>query len=410
MKFEKEYKKAAELITPDREQLDRMKANVLKNIEKPSKPVIWQKIAYAGGSVAACAAITLLAVSILPQLRSRESMTDTNASTINLFADKSMEDAVTAGEAAAEDDAMVAQTSSDAICEDAADTASTTAVDNGKIYTEYYQETAENDDAYEETPDESYVIEPVPDRGGIEGGEEVVEIPVSQEPADSGTGSYDNAPNPAEESPSAEIPAEAAEEDVPDEAEEEDEAVPAEVPADAADYDGGNDSGDDVIVEDDVEEDIAEEEYDESAPVEGGYPDETLDYCEATCDADWDAETTETDPGAENPGFYPSYDPMYDATREYDPLSPWSIIMIKADRSEVFFSYKWYLGNKGVYFIINRSKADIISADSMPPVFNSGELTDTVTGEVYRYEFVSEDASMVWLYDDTGLLGEYIIE
>lgn len=407
MKFEEEYKNAAELISPDREQIDRMKANVLKNIEKPSKPVIWQKIAYAGGSVAACAAITLLAVSILPQLRSRESMTDTNASTINLAADKSMEDAVTAGEAAAEDDAMVAQTSSEAMCEAAADTASTTAVDNGKIYTEYYQETAENDDAYEETTDESYVIEPVPDRGGIEGGEEVVEIPVSQEPTDNGTGSYDNAPNPAEEAPSAVIPEEA-EEAVPDEA---DEAVTAEVPADSVDFDGGTDSVDEVIVEDEVEEDIAEEEYDDSAPDEGDYPAETEEYCEEeTCDAAWDEETMETDTGEKNPGFYPVYDPMYDDTRQYDPLSPWSMIMIKADQSEVFFSYKWYLGNKGVYFIKNRNKADIINADSMPPVFNTGELADTVTGKVYRYEFVSEDASLVWLYDDTGLLGEYIIE
>lgn len=79
MKFSEEYKKSAENINPDRQTIDRMKAAVLKELqehpdapaqplEEPKKPLPLRRIAYIGGAVAACAAITVAAVNLVPSL------------------------------------------------------------------------------------------------------------------------------------------------------------------------------------------------------------------------------------------------------------------------------------------------------------------------------------------------------
>lgn len=85
MKFSEEYKKSAENINPDRQTIDRMKAAVLKELqeqpdapaqpaEEPKKPLPLRRIAYIGGAVAACAAITIAAVNLVPSLKASNVM------------------------------------------------------------------------------------------------------------------------------------------------------------------------------------------------------------------------------------------------------------------------------------------------------------------------------------------------
>lgn len=85
MKFSEEYKKSAENINPDRQTIDRMKAAVLKelqehpdapaqSLEEPKKPLPLRRIAYIGGAVAACAAITVAAVNLVPSLKASNVM------------------------------------------------------------------------------------------------------------------------------------------------------------------------------------------------------------------------------------------------------------------------------------------------------------------------------------------------
>lgn len=85
MKFSEEYKKSAENMNPDRQTINRMKAAVLKELqeqpdapaqplEEPKKPLPLRRIAYIGGAVAACAAITVAAVNLVPSLKASNVM------------------------------------------------------------------------------------------------------------------------------------------------------------------------------------------------------------------------------------------------------------------------------------------------------------------------------------------------
>ena len=90
MKFSEEYKKSAENMNPDRQTIDRMKAAVLKELqehpdapaqplEEPKKPLPLRRIAYIGGAVAACAAITVAAVNLVPSLKASNVMISSGA-------------------------------------------------------------------------------------------------------------------------------------------------------------------------------------------------------------------------------------------------------------------------------------------------------------------------------------------
>ena len=90
MKFSEEYKKSAENMNPDRQTINRMKAAVLKELqeqpdapaqplEEPKKPLPLRRIAYIGGAVAACAAITIAAVNLVPSLKASNVMISSGA-------------------------------------------------------------------------------------------------------------------------------------------------------------------------------------------------------------------------------------------------------------------------------------------------------------------------------------------
>jgi len=69
MNFKDEYKNAAGDLTPDRACVDRMKAAVLRDISRP-KVFPYKRVAVVGGAFAACAVITVAAITVIPMLRS----------------------------------------------------------------------------------------------------------------------------------------------------------------------------------------------------------------------------------------------------------------------------------------------------------------------------------------------------
>ena len=130
MKFSEEYKKSAENINPDRQTIDRMKAAVLKELqeqpdapaqplEEPKKPLPLRRIAYIGGAVAACAAITVAAVNLVPSLKASNAMISSGA-----IADSSASAAEIAGnETAAPEFLMIQNAATAGSAEDIAEEA-----------------------------------------------------------------------------------------------------------------------------------------------------------------------------------------------------------------------------------------------------------------------------------------------
>ena len=130
MKFSEEYKKSAENINPDRQTIDRMKAAVLKELqeqpdapaqplEEPKKPLPLRRIAYIGGAVAACAAITVAAVNLVPSLKASNAMISSGA-----IADSSASAAEIAGnETAAPEFSMIQNAATAGSAEDIAEKA-----------------------------------------------------------------------------------------------------------------------------------------------------------------------------------------------------------------------------------------------------------------------------------------------
>lgn len=130
MKFSEEYKKSAENMNPDRQTIDRMKAAVLKELqehpdaptqplEEPKKPLPLRRIAYIGGAVAACAAITVAAVNLVPSLKASNVMISSGA-----IADSSVAAAEIAGnETAAPEFSMIQNAATAGSAEDIAEEA-----------------------------------------------------------------------------------------------------------------------------------------------------------------------------------------------------------------------------------------------------------------------------------------------
>lgn len=130
MNFSEEYKKSAENMNPDRQTIDRMKAAVLKELqehpdapaqplEEPKKPLPLRRIAYIGGAVAACAAITVAAVNLVPSLKASNVMISSGA-----IADSSASAAEIAGnETAAPEFSMIQNAATAGSAEDIAEEA-----------------------------------------------------------------------------------------------------------------------------------------------------------------------------------------------------------------------------------------------------------------------------------------------
>ena len=130
MKLSEEYKKSAENMNPDRQTIDRMKAAVLKELqeqpdapaqplEEPKKPLPLRRIAYIGGAVAACAAITVAAVNLVPSLKASNAMISSGA-----IADSSASAAEIAGnETAAPEFSMIQNAATAGSAEDIAEEA-----------------------------------------------------------------------------------------------------------------------------------------------------------------------------------------------------------------------------------------------------------------------------------------------
>ncbi|MGN0686946.1 MAG: hypothetical protein ACI4KA_02425 [Oscillospiraceae bacterium] len=76
MNFSEEYKSAVNIMDPSPEAMERMKKNIIAMTSQPQKKAFpFKKLAYAGSAVAACAVLTIAAVSILPSLDTKNTMT-----------------------------------------------------------------------------------------------------------------------------------------------------------------------------------------------------------------------------------------------------------------------------------------------------------------------------------------------
>ena len=73
MDFKNEYRKAVEEISPDKTELERMKANVLEAASQRKKPLPIKKISLWGGAVAACAVIGVAVAVIAPRINTSDS-------------------------------------------------------------------------------------------------------------------------------------------------------------------------------------------------------------------------------------------------------------------------------------------------------------------------------------------------
>ncbi len=106
MNFKEEYKKSADSISPDKEAIDRMKAAVLaKAAEGPErsaaesrKPLPLKRIAIIGGAAAACAVITISAISLLPSIRSANDLVEEASSSAVSMTDNAISDSSAAND------------------------------------------------------------------------------------------------------------------------------------------------------------------------------------------------------------------------------------------------------------------------------------------------------------------------
>lgn len=106
MNFKEEYKKSADSISPDKEAIDRMKAAVLaKAAEGPErsaaesrKPLPLKRIAIIGGAAAACAVITISAISLLPSIRSANDLVEEASSSAVSMAEDAVSDSSAAND------------------------------------------------------------------------------------------------------------------------------------------------------------------------------------------------------------------------------------------------------------------------------------------------------------------------
>lgn len=283
MKFSEEYKKAAKELNPSQKQINRMTANVISEIKSPKKPFAMQKIAYIGGTVAACAVITVTAVTVLPHLKSKSSLTDNSAPAIENMLDKS-------GDSAAEEFLSVQVT--------------TAAIDYPAVETEADKIT-EHDAAFDETEKENP--------------EDISENEITDKSM--------------EETPQA-----------PSEPEEPADYMASDAPAAA---DSGGEAGDELeevfigeTAEGTMEPDFAEEVILEE-PAAAEEPAET---CEADFTDEW--ETAEWDSATEEADNEVEYDPTEDWDAEYTPTEPYSIMQV-GDEMYIMYrwfrdSASWY--------------------------------------------------------------------
>ena len=187
MNFKDEYKKSAESISPDREAIDRMKAAVMAKLaeeqgefpevpaepaklpeaaesEPHRKPLPLKRIAFIGGTVAACAVITVSAVTLLPNLRADSSLINEEAGTSSAAMAEDTAHSSTTGYQG--NDEAVGDVQDDA-CEDA-----DCAVDISDDDLNKGNQNPGNSDAQEEYPPESANEITVPTEGldGYDGG------------------------------------------------------------------------------------------------------------------------------------------------------------------------------------------------------------------------------------------------
>ncbi|MBQ8171827.1 MAG: hypothetical protein IJZ95_07570, partial [Oscillospiraceae bacterium] len=92
MDFKAEYKKSAEIMTPSPEAMERMKNNILaQTVNAPAKkPIPLKRVSMIGGAVAACAVISVSAVTLLPMTKTPDSMVANGTGSHAMSSDNNM--------------------------------------------------------------------------------------------------------------------------------------------------------------------------------------------------------------------------------------------------------------------------------------------------------------------------------
>lgn len=385
MDFKTEYKAAAESMTPSREQLDRMKANILSQTAKPRKPA-FTRAAYIGGTVAACAVITLTAVTLLPVLKDAGKLTNSDQSVLagSSAPETSANNGIafwdneTAKDTAAPADSEFEETP---ICEE--DAGCVTAETAEFSYEIAIDDTlAESEEISNPTCGDAPETPAVPNDFVEMGG--ATTLPADNSSAGS---TSDKA---YEEITAAEEPSNSPEEpEVWDESEElveteEWECITEEwAECETAEFD-------------ETWLDETECAYEETMECE--YSDETCEAASETIEADWG------DYEEPNEDFPPDLDPE---VAVYRPNK----LILSDNQTTLWLSYRYPRLSGTFKYAKTDFFIDVSAETDFPAVYDSTELSDVRSGRTFRVEFTNEDGSSIWLYDDLGqFIGEYIKE
>lgn len=87
MDFREEYKNSAETLSPDKQTVERMKSAVLQQTTAPRKAFPFKRVAYIGGTVAACFIIGVVGISLANRTDSGISIAAENMSSSAVISD-----------------------------------------------------------------------------------------------------------------------------------------------------------------------------------------------------------------------------------------------------------------------------------------------------------------------------------
>lgn len=391
MDFKTEYKAAAESMTPSREQLDRMKANILSQTAKPRKPA-FTRAAYIGGTVAACAVVTLTAVTLLPVLKDAGKLTNSNQSVLSGSSAPETDsnkgiafwDNETAKDTAAAADSEFEETP---VCEDNADCVPTETA-------EFSHEIA-IDDAYAES--EEWTNDEGAENPGMAG-----EVPVVPNDV-TGSGIVDTVLTDKSDNDST--------------ADNGAEITDAEEPADFPEETEAWDEPEEWDYAETAEEmECITEEWTEceTAEFDETWLDETECAYEETMECEYSEETCESASETMEEDWVDYEKPIEHSPPDLDPTEAIyrpNKLILSDNQKTLWLSYRYPRLSGTFKYTKTDFTIDVSAETDFPAVFESAKLSDVRSGRTFRVEFTTEDTSSFWLYDDSGhFIGEYIKE
>ena len=379
MDFKTEYKAAAESMTPSREQLDRMKANILSQTAKPRKPA-FTRAAYIGGTVAACAVVTLTAVTLLPVLKDAGKLTNSSQSVLTGGSAPETSTAFwgmeSAKDTAAPADSEFVET---LVCEENADCVTA--------------ETAEF--SYEIAIDDTFAESEAMENPTCGDAPEAPAVP--NDAVDMGSGYTE----PADKSNAVSTGDKSYEE-----------ITAADEPADYPEEPEAWDEPEELVETEEWE--CVTEEWSEcgTAEFDETWLDETECAYEETMECEYSEETCEVDCETSEEDWVDYEKPIEHSPPDLDPTEAVyrpNKLILSDNQKTLWLSYRYPRLSGTFKYTKTDFIIDVSAETDFPAVFESAKLSDVLSGRTFRVEFTAEDGSSIWLYDDSGhFIGEYI--